>query len=86
MFHPPHKIKHHFTHGHTVPPQQHISSGYIYIKHKYYMASSGKLVALHIQTGRYENIAFNTRICHLCDCGNVKDEMHILIFLHCFKS
>ncbi len=34
---------------------------------------------LWIETGRYENIALNDRICQLCDCGNVEDEMQFLI-------
>ncbi len=32
-----------------------------------------------IETGRYENVALNDRICQLCDCGNVEDERHFLI-------
>ncbi len=32
-----------------------------------------------IETGRYENIALNDRICQLCDCGKVEDERHFLI-------
>ncbi len=27
---------------------------------------------LRIETGRYENVALNDRICQLCDCGNMK--------------
>ncbi len=34
---------------------------------------------LRIETGRYENIALNDRICQLCDCGNVEDEIHFLM-------
>ncbi len=34
---------------------------------------------LRVETGRYENIVSNDRICQLCDCGNVEDERHILI-------
>ncbi len=34
---------------------------------------------LRIETGRYENIVLNDRICQLCDCGNVEDERHFLI-------
>ncbi len=34
---------------------------------------------LRIETGRYEHIALNDRICQLCDCGNVEDERHFLI-------
>ncbi len=34
---------------------------------------------LQIETGRYENVALNDRICQLCDCGNVEDERCFLI-------
>ncbi len=42
-------------------------------------------VPLRIETGRYENVALNDRICQLCDCGNVEDEK-LFNFLLCFKS
>ncbi len=32
-----------------------------------------------LETGRYENVALNDRICQLCDCGKVEDERHFLI-------
>ncbi len=34
---------------------------------------------LIFETGRYENIALNDRICHLCDYDSVEDERHFLI-------
>ncbi len=34
---------------------------------------------LRIETGRYENVTLNVRICQLCDCVNVEDERHFLI-------
>ncbi len=34
---------------------------------------------LRIETGRYENVALNDRICQLCDCENVEYERHFLI-------
>ena len=31
-----------------------------------------------IETGRYENLKENERVCHFCDC--IEDEVHILLY------
>ena len=34
---------------------------------------------LRIETGRYDNIPRNERLCHFCNCNNIEDETHFLL-------
>ncbi len=37
---------------------------------------------LRIETGRYERLPVEQRVCEVCDSDNVEDEMHFLISGH----
>ena len=34
---------------------------------------------LRIETGRYDNIPRNERLCNFCNCNNIEDETHFLL-------
>ncbi len=41
---------------------------------------------LRIETGRYERLPFEQRVCEVCDSDNVEDEMHFLISCNAFTK
>ncbi len=42
--------------------------------------------ALRIETGKYERLPVEQRVCDVCDSDNVKDEMHFLISCNAFTQ
>ena len=45
--------------------------------------SSQKLL---IETGRYDNIPRNERVCNVCNCKTIEDEIHFLLDCPSFSS
>ncbi len=41
---------------------------------------------LRIETGRYESLPVEQRICEVCDSNNVEDEMHFFISCNAFTQ
>ncbi len=41
---------------------------------------------LRIETGRYERLPVEQRVCEVCDSDNVEDEMHLLISCNAFTQ
>ncbi len=41
---------------------------------------------LRIETGRYERLPVEQRVCEVCDSDNVEDEMHFLISYNTFTQ
>ena len=38
------------------------------------------------ETGRYDNIPRDERLCHLCNCNRIEDETHFLLYCPSFSS
>ena len=36
------------------------------------------ILPLRIETGRYTNMKIQDRLCQICNCGDVEDELHFL--------
>ncbi len=43
-------------------------------------------VNLRIETGRYQGLTIEQRVCEVCDSNDVEDEMHFLIFYNAFTQ
>ncbi len=41
---------------------------------------------LRIETGRYERLPVEQRVCEVCDSDNMEDEMHFLISCNAFTQ
>ena len=48
--------------------------------------SSHKLLIEMIETGRYDNIPRNERVCNVCSCKTIEDEVHFLLDCPSYSS
>ena len=41
------------------------------------------IIPIEVEIGRYQSIPLENRICKLCKLNQIKDEKHVLFFVHC---
>lgn len=44
------------------------------------------MLPIRLETGRYNNEDLEDRVCEICDCGEIEDEVHLLLFCSAYNN